>query len=401
MDNISNIAALKELLTCGTNIPLWHYDSEGRLLDASSEFIIMDKILNYIGGIKYMTEFGKENTRPLILGSDMGLMWCAVFEHDKTALQGIHLIGPVFNSEISTAYIEESINRYHIDPAFQQKYHEILNQISVVPSVMFLQYALMLHYCVNGEKLNRSDIQFQPRSTIISPLSNDSEQLYDNRAQLYRTEEALLRILREGDMNYKQALADAHHLFGGYPAKLREPVKLAVIRATGFASLCIREAITAGISPDTAYSVGEGYIDSMIQCRTTAELTSIVLAMYEDFVYRSHKHRTNPLVSSQIQSCREYIELHAEEELKLPQLARHIGYSEYYLSRKFKKEIGVSISTYIRYVRIERSKLLLMSTGMSISQIADSLHFASSSHFSESFRDITGKTPQQYRTDKH
>ncbi len=397
----SSVAMLRELLTCGTNIPLWHYDTEGHLLDTSSGFIVLDKILNYIGGIRYMTEYGRQNSNPLVLGGDMGLMWCAVFERDRNTLQGIHLLGPVFNSEISTGYIEESINRYHIDPSFQKKYVEILNQISVVPSVMFLQYALMLHYCVTGEKLDRSDIQFQPRNEIISPFSADSEQQYDNRAQLYRTELALLRILREGDMNYKQALADAHHLFGGFPANMKNQINFAVIRATGFASLCIREAITAGISPDTAYSVGESYIESMIQCRTIAELTSILLAMYEDFVYRSHKHRTNPQVSSQIQGCREYIELHAEEELKLPQLARHIGYSEYYLSRKFKKEIGVSISTYIRYVRIERSKLLLISTGMSISQIADSLHFASSSHFSESFREVTGKTPQQYRTEKN
>ena len=173
----------------------------------------------------------------------------------------------------------------------------------------------------------------------------------------------------------------------------------ATIRATSFAALCIREVIMAGISPDTAYAVGEGYIEHMIQCRSVAELSSVNLAMFEDLVFRVHKHRTNPKVSPQIQSCREYIELHAEQELKLGQLAKQVGYSEYYLSRKFKKEMGVSISTYIKYVRVERAKLMLMSTGVPIAQIADVLHFASSSHFAEVFRVIVGKTPQQYRVD--
>jgi transcriptional regulator GlxA family with amidase domain len=59
--------------------------------------------------------------------------------------------------------------------------------------------------------------------------------------------------------------------------------------------------------------------------------------------------------------------------------------------------MGMSISTYIRLVRVEHSKMMLVSSGVPISQIADNLHFASSSHFSESFREITGKTPQQYR----
>jgi len=128
-------------------------------------------------------------------------------------------------------------------------------------------------------------------------------------------------------------------------------------------------------------------------------LTSLTLSMYEDFIFRVRKHRTNPKVSSQIRSCRDYIELHAEHELKLPTLAKQVGYSEYYLSRKFKKEMGISISAYIKVVRVERSKLMLVGTGFPIAQIADTFHFASSSHYSEAFREITGKTPQQYRLD--
>ena len=63
--------------------------------------------------------------------------------------------------------------------------------------------------------------------------------------------------------------------------------------------------------------------------------------------------------------------------------------------------MGIPISTYIKQVRVERSKLMLTSTAMPVAQIADLLHFASSSHFSEIFREITGITPQQYRTKEH
>ena len=59
--------------------------------------------------------------------------------------------------------------------------------------------------------------------------------------------------------------------------------------------------------------------------------------------------------------------------------------------------MGVSISTYIKYIRVERSRLMLVSTSAPISQIADMLHFASSSHYSEAFREVIGKTPLQYR----
>ena len=102
-------------------------------------------------------------------------------------------------------------------------------------------------------------------------------------------------------------------------------------------------------------------------------------------------------MSAQIRSCRDYIELHAGQELKLADLAKQVGYSEYYLSRKFKQEMGISVSAYIRLIRVERSKLMLSATNMPIHQIANRLHFASSSHFSDAFRETVGKTPQQYR----
>ena len=395
---ISVLSEMQELLSCGTNIPIWHYDPEGHLEYTNSDHLVMDKVLRFIGGISYMLAYGQQGRKPLVLGSDMGLMWCAVFAKEKDILRGVYLIGPVFNGEVSAAFMEESIERYHIDPLFRKQYLQTLRDISVVPSVVFFQYALMLHFRVTGEKLNRADIQFQPRSTIISPLVSDSAD-GGSYMQMYHSEQALLRILREGDMNYKQAVADSHHLFGQITEPHRQSILHAIIRATGFATLCIREAITAGISTDTAYAVGEGYIENMIQCRTVAELSSINLAMFEDFVFRVHRHRTNPAVSPQIQNCREYIELHAEQPIDLPLLARQVGYSPYYLSRKFKAEMGVSISSYIKYVRVERSKLMLGSTNVPIAQIAVTLQFASSSHFSESFKDVTGKTPQQYRAE--
>ena len=208
-------------------------------------------------------------------------------------------------------------------------------------------------------------------------------------------------MVREGDRNYKKIIADAQTFFSATPANQDQPLLSAIIQSTGFVNLCIREAILAGISPDTAYGVGEGYIETITQCQSPRELQPLITAMFEDFVYRVHKHRKNPLVSPQIQSCKDYIELHPDRELKLKHLAKQVGYSEYYLSRKFNIEMGVPISTYIKQVRVERSKLMLTSTAMPIAQIADLLHFASSSHYSEAFREVTGQTPQQYRTSNH
>ena len=394
---MDSILFLQELLKCGTNIPIWHYDTDGHLLETNSEHLVLDKILGFIGGIDYMLEYTQKNTKPLVLVSDMGLQWCAVYKTNKDVIESIYLIGPVYNAEIGEKFLEESANRYQIDGAFRKQYIHIMKEISVVPSLLFQQYCLMLHYCVNGEKLNRSDIQYQPRNKILLPVPTEENPDHFDRLSSYQAERALLRMLREGDVQYKQAVSRADYLFNALYQSTTHSIQAAIIEATSFADLCIREAITAGISPDTAFAVGDGYITSMAQSRSFSELTSLNLTMYEDFVFRVRKHRTSPSVSSPIRNCRDYIELHANQELKLSDLAQHVGYSEYYLSRKFKKEMGVSISTYIRMIRVERAKLLLTTTSAPIHQIAIDLHFASSSHFAEAFRELIGQTPQQYR----
>ena len=87
------ITIMQELLKCGTHIPLWHYDTDGHLLDTNAEHLVLDKILDFIGSKEYMLEYAKSNRKPLVLGSDMGLMWCAVFAWEKGNLKGIYLIG--------------------------------------------------------------------------------------------------------------------------------------------------------------------------------------------------------------------------------------------------------------------------------------------------------------------
>ena len=144
----------------------------------------------------------------------------------------------------------------------------------------------------------------------------------------------------------------------------------------------------------------DSYIQSMSDSRTISELTGLMYEMYDDFIQRVHQCRTNPELSKQIRSCCDYIELHLEEDMPLSMLAQRIGYTEPYLSRKFKKEMGINISDYIRFARVERAKLMLTTTDLPITQIAQRLHFCSSSYFSEIFRVVAGQTPQQWRAQK-
>ena len=86
-----------------------------------------------------------------------------------------------------------------------------------------------------------------------------------------------------------------------------------------------------------------------------------------------------------------------DRKIRTADLAALVGYTEYYLTEKFKKETGQSVSSYIRFVKVERAKILLETTDLSIKEIADQLAFNTVNYFIQSFREVTGYTPAQYR----
>ena len=78
-------------------------------------------------------------------------------------------------------------------------------------------------------------------------------------------------------------------------------------------------------------------------------------------------------------------------------LAALVGYTEYYLTHKFKAETGLCINDYIKFAKIERAKVLLKSTDQTVQEIAASLCFSTRNYFSRIFQEVTGQTPMEYR----
>ena len=135
-------------------------------------------------------------------------------------------------------------------------------------------------------------------------------------------------------------------------------------------------------------------------CRSIVELTDVSMTMQEDFVQRVHRCRIEDGISKAVRACVDYIDLHLEDDLTLKTLARLSGYSDYYVSKRFKREMGLTPKEYIRRKRLERAKFLLFTTQVGIQEISERLHFSSPSYFAEAFRREIGMSPTQWREQK-
>ena len=78
-------------------------------------------------------------------------------------------------------------------------------------------------------------------------------------------------------------------------------------------------------------------------------------------------------------------------------LAEALGRDYKYLSGLFSEVEGLTIEHYVIQQKIERVKELLAYDELTLSQIADSLHYSSVQHLSGQFKKVTGLTPSEFK----
>jgi AraC family transcriptional regulator len=106
---------------------------------------------------------------------------------------------------------------------------------------------------------------------------------------------------------------------------------------------------------------------------------------------------TSTLDGWKLQRLKDYIEAHLGEELTIATLATQIPMSQFHFARAFKAATGEAPHRYITQRRIERAKVLLSVTRLSVAEVAYQMGFSHQSHFTAQFRKVVGLTPKQFR----
>lgn len=398
MDIQQNIGLFRELIRCGADLYTWCYDADGNLLSSNCpDESILAAAFSMFGLLEKMLSYGKEYRTPVYLGNSLGMHWCAAFEKEGDSLLRIWVIGPVFYQDISVRNIESGLKactNLELSVSWSIRFYEVLKKIPVAPNVILTRYALMLHYCLTGEHLQASDINFRTARDTSEPGPDGS---HSDRHKVWMAEQGLLQMVRNGDINYKQALSRSIMVSNGVPLQSRDALRQSKTSLVVFTSIVCRAAMEGGLSPEEAYSLGDSYIQTIESSQSLGELTPLGLIMYDDFVRRVHRCRANPRLSPHIRKCCDYIERNLDKKIQAKDLAALAGYTEYYLTRKFREETKFSVNDYIKFARVDRAKVLLRSTSLSVQEISEQLGFGTRNYFSRIFQEIVGCTPGNFR----
>ena len=98
-----------------------------------------------------------------------------------------------------------------------------------------------------------------------------------------------------------------------------------------------------------------------------------------------------------VDSCMRFIDEHLYEKITLKEISESMYFSETHISRVFRKELGMTVTDYIRAVKVRAAQDMMLGGNASYSEIAYTLGFCSQSHFIYVFRKETHMTPKSYR----
>lgn len=98
-----------------------------------------------------------------------------------------------------------------------------------------------------------------------------------------------------------------------------------------------------------------------------------------------------------IEKVKAAIEEHYMEDISLNTLSASVHFSPAYLSAIFHRQTGITITEYIRKVRISHAIDLLEHSGEPVCGIAKKCGFSNVSHFNRVFKTYTGNSPVELR----
>ena len=99
-----------------------------------------------------------------------------------------------------------------------------------------------------------------------------------------------------------------------------------------------------------------------------------------------------------LRMAKEYVRAHlADEKLNLEAVSNHVGLSRVYFCKLFHQLEGISFSAYLKKIRIEKAKQLLMTTNLKMFEISSDVGFSHAKYFGQVFKQEVGLTPVEYQ----
>ena len=254
---------------------------------------------------------------------------------------------------------------------------------------------LLARYLANPD-LNIKRVDFDhPEKLKQKPTIALSSIPYTTVEARYAVENAMLDAIRRGDISeatYQQNLFMGFTLDKRVADPLQDGKYMVIAVNTAF-----RKAVEqAAIHPLYLDAISGQFVAEIESAGTVDELYALLPKMIRHYCMLVQRHSLERY-SGPVRSCLNYIDFHYMEPLSLENLAGRFTINKNYLSSRFHREVGMTVTDYINQTRVRRSVTLLEKTDLSMQTVAERCGFSDANYFTRVFRKVNGVSPNEYR----
>ncbi len=147
----------------------------------------------------------------------------------------------------------------------------------------------------------------------------------------------------------------------------------------------------------TPHNAGEANLYQMIErCDSTTDLNGLLESLARRAAAKISDYSAGSL-KLLLRKAVDYLNKHYAEPVTLGHLAGEVYASPSYISRLFKKELGVNFVDYLNEIRVGRAKDLLSDPMYKTYEVAELVGIPNPHYFSKLFKRYVGMTPSEYR----
>lgn len=130
---------------------------------------------------------------------------------------------------------------------------------------------------------------------------------------------------------------------------------------------------------------------------TPLAIEGLILEIIAASLRNTTEKTTKKERAKDLERARDFLHAHFAEQNSLARIAELTGMQPTYLARAFRHRYGCTVGEYVRRLRIEFACRQLSDSEKPLAFIAQSAGFFDQSHFSKTFKLLTGQSPAAYR----
>jgi AraC-like DNA-binding protein len=314
------------------------------------------------------------------------------------------IIGPFLSEPVSGDTLLLFGEEIGISPQKQRYLKEYYESLSILPldsplMTVFYTFCELIWQSPSFsiEELEGENASISMSTSKSTNAHNPSESLVNIKAIeiRYDFENELMRSVSLGQLHLEDSFLSA---FSNdvFEKRASDPLRNAKNYSIIMNTLLRKAAENGGVHPVYLDKVSSDFAHKIELLPSASKVSALMQDMFRTYcrlVRRHNLKKYSPVVQKTILT----IDSDLGADLSAKTLSQSQNISLGYLSAIFRKEVGQTLSSYVRQKRMEHAKYLLSRTELQVQSVALHCGILDVVYFTKSFKREVGMTPSEYR----